>query len=153
MHAKDGHYELARSGDLWRLLASVTLNKLYGQIEKQTADKRSIDREEPVEILAAIAVAPEPSAAEIVAIVEQLQLVINGLSPDERLVLTSRLRGDNDKTISESIRKSERTVRRLLAGATRKIEQRLLSDVTSVSCDATAGHWSRRRQCTTLITF
>jgi RNA polymerase sigma factor (sigma-70 family) len=132
VHAKDGHYQLDRSGDLWRLLASVTLNKLYGQIEKQTAEKRSIDREEPGEIHAASAAAPEPSAVEIVAIVEQLQLVINDLSPDERLVLTSRLRGDSDKEISESICKSERTVRRLLAGATRKIEQRLLSDVTSV---------------------
>ena len=45
VHAKNQEYRLARSGDLWRLLASTTLNKLYGQIERQTAEKRSIDRE------------------------------------------------------------------------------------------------------------
>ena len=45
VHAKNQEYQLIRSGDLWRLLASTTLNKLYGQIEKHTAAKRNIDRE------------------------------------------------------------------------------------------------------------
>ncbi len=50
VHAKNEEYRLARSGDLWRLLASITLNKLYGQIEKQTAAKRSFKREEAAEL-------------------------------------------------------------------------------------------------------
>ena len=45
VHAQNSEYQLDRSGDLWRLLARTTMNKLYGQIEKQTAAKRSIDRE------------------------------------------------------------------------------------------------------------
>ena len=32
---------IARSGDLWRLLAAITINKLRKQVERHTADKRS----------------------------------------------------------------------------------------------------------------
>lgn len=31
--AKEDRYELKRSGDLWRLLAAITINKTMGQIE------------------------------------------------------------------------------------------------------------------------
>ena len=128
VHARDAEYQLANSGDLWRLLASITLNKLHRQIERQTAAKRSIDREEPADRSVANTEAPEPSAAEVVAIVEELQLVINTLVPDEQLILTSILQGQSIAEISGSIGKSERTARRLLAEVKRKIEQRLLVD-------------------------
>ncbi len=128
VHAKDDAYQLAQSGDLWRLLASITLNKLYSQVEKQTAAKRNVDREEPGEFFADNEKAPDPSAAEVVAIIEELHLVINSLSPDEQLALTSRLQGKSIEEIGRLLDKSDRTVRRLLADAKGKIEQRLLAD-------------------------
>jgi len=133
MHAKDDEYQLNKAGDLWRLLASITLHKLYGQIEKHTTAKRSIDHEEPTDMATATATAPEPSADEVVAIVEELHLVIQDLPLEEQLVLTARLQGQGNAEISRAIEKSERTVRRLLARAKQKIEQRLLhSDTTDV---------------------
>ena len=132
VHAKDAEYQLAKSGDLWRLLASITLNKLHRQIERQTAAKRSIDREEPADRSVANIEAPEPSAAEVIAIVEELRLAINTLSPDEQSILTATLQGQGIAEISVSIGKSERTSRRLLAEVKRKIEQRLLSNRTFV---------------------
>ncbi|MCH9654821.1 MAG: hypothetical protein K0U89_13250 [Planctomycetes bacterium] len=71
VHAKRDEYQLNKAGDLWRLLASITLHKLYGQFEKHTAAKRSIDYEEPTDMATATATAPEPSAEEVVAIVEE----------------------------------------------------------------------------------
>ncbi|MDF1743560.1 MAG: sigma-70 family RNA polymerase sigma factor [Gimesia sp.] len=131
VHAKSDEYQLNKAGDLWRLLASITLHKLYGQFEKHTAAKRSIDYEEPTDMATATATAPEPSAEEVVAIVEELHLVIQDLLPEERLVLTASLQGQDNIEISRSVQKSERTVRRLLASAKQKIEQRLLASDTS----------------------
>jgi len=128
LHAKDDEYRVANSGELWRLLASITLNKLYGQIEKHTAAKRNFDREEPIDLLVEDAKTPEPSPAEVIAILEETHLVIGGLLSDEQTVLISRLQGQSIEEISQLIGKSERTTRRLLAEAKRQIEQRLMSD-------------------------
>ena len=65
---------------------------------------------------------------EVVAIGEQLGLIVNDLSPDERVVLTSTLQGQSLEEISRSIGKSERTVRRLLAKARQQFEERLLGN-------------------------
>src|SRR5262249_52345354 len=72
VHAKGDDYQLVQSGDLWRLLASITLNKLHHRIEKQTAAKRSIHREAPTNIPIVNAKTPEPSAAEVIALYEEL---------------------------------------------------------------------------------
>lgn len=126
VHAKDDRYQLERAGDLWRLLASITLNKLRKQVERQTAAKRSVDDEVPAELALLGPKAPEPSAAEVVGIVEELHLVLDQLQPSERVVLTARLQGKTVFEICDATGKSERTVRRLLAEAKRKIEKRLL---------------------------
>tara|TARA_R110000868_G_scaffold411767_2_gene709411 strand:+ start:21326 stop:22735 length:1410 start_codon:yes stop_codon:yes gene_type:complete len=130
VHASDDEFQLKEAGDLWRLLASITLNKLYGQIEKHTAAKRSIHHEDPTD-LATAARTPEPSAEEVVAIIEELHTVIRELPPEERMVLTASLQGQENPEISKSVNRSERTVRRLLANARRKIEQRLLPGDTT----------------------
>src|SRR5690349_3686416 len=43
--ARNGNFSLEHSGDLWRLLVGIVLKKLYHQVARHTADKRSIDRE------------------------------------------------------------------------------------------------------------
>lgn len=126
VHARNDEYQLTRSGDLWRLLARTTLNKLYGQIEKATACKRSVGREMPGEVALDDIQAREPSVVEVVAIGEQLQLILDGLSSDEQLVLSATLQGQSVAEISTSFGKSERTVRRLLKHARQQFEDRLL---------------------------
>lgn len=132
VHAKGDKYQVANSGELWRLLASITLHKLYGQIEKHTAAKRAIDREELVDLLVQDATAPEPSPVEVIAILEDIHLVVDSLSPGEKTVLISRLQGQSIEEISKLIGKSERTTRRLLAEAKGRIEQRLMSADTTI---------------------
>lgn len=132
VHARNEEYQLSRAGDLWRLLASITLNKLHGQIEKQTAAKRTIERETPDEFAIANLNCHEPTVIEVIAVGEQLNLILNGLSPDERLVLASTLQGQSIEEIGRLIGKSERSVRRLLERAKRQFERRLLkTDVSA----------------------
>ncbi len=133
VHAKSEEYQLAEAGDLWRLLASITLHKVHKQVERQSAAKRSINREDFANIAAHNLESAEPSASEVVGIVEELQSVLATLTPHERRVLTSRLRGDSIEQISHSLGKSNRTIRRFLATAKQKIEKRLLDDVRSDS--------------------
>ena len=126
LHAQDGEFQLDRSGDLWRLLASITLNKLYGQIEKQTAAKRSINREVAEDAALAGLAAREPTIADVIAVAEQLTLILDGLTADERFVLMATLQRQRPGEIAETIGKSERTVRRLVAQAKREFEKQLL---------------------------
>jgi RNA polymerase sigma factor (sigma-70 family) len=138
VHAKGDEYQLAEAGDLWRLLASITLHKVHKQVERQSAAKRSIDREEPATIAAENLETPEPSASEVVGIVEELQSVLATLTPHERQVLTARLQGDSLDQIGHRIGKSNRTIRRFLVTAKQKIEKRLLHDVR---LDSPAERW------------
>ena len=126
VHAKNQEHQLARSGDLWRLLARTTLNKLYGQIERQTAEKRTVNREVTGEAALDDLRTREPTVVEVVAMGEQLRLAIDGLSTDERLVLTSTLQGQSVEEVSRSVGKSERTIRRLLKQAKQQFEAHLL---------------------------
>jgi hypothetical protein len=45
---REGRFWLQRSGDLWRLLVSITLHKLYHQAQRHTAEMRSIAAEQPL---------------------------------------------------------------------------------------------------------
>lgn len=52
IRARDGQFNLRRSGDLWRLLVAITLNKVRRQVARHQAEKRSIRREEDLTALA-----------------------------------------------------------------------------------------------------
>ena len=47
--ARAGKFALRRSGDLWRLLASITLHKVYRQARRHTAERRSVGVEQSLE--------------------------------------------------------------------------------------------------------
>src|SRR4051794_23176084 len=107
VHAKNEEYLLDRSGDLWRLLAGIALNKVRSQIEKQTAAKRNVLREVSDDNSIAMATMSDPTPADVVAITEQLALALKNLSTDERLVITATLQGQSTDEIAASIGKSK----------------------------------------------
>lgn len=125
VHAKNEEFQLKRAGDLWRLLAGITLKKLYRQVEKETAAKRSPNREEYSDALEACD-SITPSVTEVVALAEVLGLAIEELSDEERSVLIARLQGEDWAEIGESIGRSPRTVRRLLEQIENKIRSGLI---------------------------
>ena len=132
IRARDGQYALERSGDLWRLLAGITVNKVLGQAERHQQQKRDFNREQslaaaglPGGSLDLMASCPGPEEAVIV--IDVLEQVMQGLSPHERKVLELRLAGESIEEIADVICRSQRTVRRLLDRFRDLLEQKFLA--------------------------
>ncbi len=131
VRARQGEYSLLRSGDLWRLLAAVTLHKLYRQVEHHSAKKRSFLRDRSLSGGSTLPdielshVARDPSPSEVVAAVEELERVMDGCDPLQRRMLQMRLQGYMIDEIATEVSRSERTVRRQLDKVKQQWEKRL----------------------------
>jgi RNA polymerase sigma-70 factor (ECF subfamily) len=130
VHARQGQYTLGRNGDLWPLLAAITLHKLNRQVEFHSAGKRAVDREESVSSadsllgLRAEQLAREPTPADAMAAVEELDRVMQSLTPLHRQMLQLHLQGHTVPEVAAEVHRSERAVRRLLAQVREDLERR-----------------------------
>jgi len=116
--ARNGRFSLQRSGDLWRLLVSITLHKLYRNVQHHKADKRSIDAESGSTTGPAapqIPFARGPSPDEAIALADELETIMSQLNPFGRRVLELRLQGEQIVEIARETCRSERTVRRQIS--------------------------------------
>jgi RNA polymerase sigma-70 factor (ECF subfamily) len=126
--ARDGRYDLERWGDLWRLLVTITLNKLHHQHKRNTADRRSVDRElnsDAVERTGGIPpglLTREPSPVEAIALAEELEQLMRRLEPLHRRMLELALQGYGVEEIAADTQRSERTVRRVLERVKQELE-------------------------------
>eukprot|EP00913_Durusdinium_trenchii_P010879 g10208.t1 len=113
---KSDRYVHRRAGDLWRLLASITVNKVLGQAQFHRAAKRTMDADRGDSLandhqgVRPEFVAREPTSDEIVAAVEELESVMSQLDLYQRTVLEQRLQGDSIEDIARASKRSERTV-------------------------------------------
>lgn len=126
--ARAGKYALRRSGDLWRLLASITMHKVYRQARQHNAEMRSIQREHslermPMEFQPTADQVPSPEEAVMLA--DEMEAVMSRLEAFERRVLELRLQGETLAAIATDTARSERTVRRVLAHLRQILVQRL----------------------------
>jgi RNA polymerase sigma-70 factor, ECF subfamily len=122
-------YTLERSGDLWHLLATITLNRLRLRVEHHSARRRSVGREsdaagDPAAVPEAPAVGP--SAQDAAALADELEQILRGLDPLKRLVLELRLQDYTLDEIAARACRSERTVRRTLEQIKQAMERRAL---------------------------
>lgn len=118
---------LRRSGDLWRLLASITLHKLQHQVRRHQADKRSIERERGFggeSSLGAIVAARGPTPDEAAGLAEEVEFLMRGLKPLARRMVELRLRGYRIEEIAAETERSERWVRRVLDQVKDQLDQR-----------------------------
>jgi DNA-directed RNA polymerase specialized sigma24 family protein/tRNA A-37 threonylcarbamoyl transferase component Bud32 len=124
--AGDGDVLLRESGDLWRLLVRITLRKVYRSARRHRADCRSVEREHPrPDEEEAVALSREPTPAEAAALVDELRGVLAPLGAVPRRVVEMRLQGHEVEDIAAEVRRSARTVRRILAAFGGELEQRL----------------------------
>ena len=118
--AAEGAYQLDEGDNLWRLLATITVNKLRKRHRHHTAQKRSIDEEISVGgssgawQISPLVVAHDPTSDEAVALIDELQFVLERLEPVHREIVELRLNGHDLAEISEQTSRTERTVRRVL---------------------------------------
>lgn len=128
--ARAGRYELQRGGDLWRLLVAITLNKVLHQVRRNRASKRAVDRERNFASAGALGVIPaeflarEPSPEEGAVLADEVEHVLQELTPRQRGVLELRLQGYNLDEIADTTRLSVRTVRRVLEHVKQLFEER-----------------------------
>lgn len=129
--AQDGQYELNRSGDLWRLLSAITINKVLKKVEHHEAQKRDYRREQHTDrtdeslVIDAERFAVDPTDQDAIAIVEELETLMKTLRDDEREMLQQRLQGATYVEISNQVGCSERMVRRFLESTKERLRQRL----------------------------
>jgi RNA polymerase sigma-70 factor (ECF subfamily) len=126
VRARGGQLSLRRSGDLWRLLVAITLNKVRHQVARHRADKRSIRREE--ELLAELYEprTNHPTPEQALAAAEELEAIMAALPLVKRRILELRLLDYEISEIAADVGRSERTVRRLLTDLQTFLERRLL---------------------------
>lgn len=129
--AGENRYTLDKSGDLWKLLAAITINKLRGQVEFHSAKKRGVYAEESFAATSSTlgigptAIATEPTPEDASAVVEELERVMASLDPMKRTVFELVLQNKSESEIAESVQRSSRTVRRTLLEIRSELEQRL----------------------------
>jgi eukaryotic-like serine/threonine-protein kinase len=129
VHARQGEFDVEQDGDLWRLLATITLNKLARQATRHRAKKRSVDREvkavagrpDPIAELAD----REPSVVDVVAAADELRWLFTQLEAGESEAIRLRLQSFTAEEIATRIGRSERTVRRWLTAAKALLANRL----------------------------
>ncbi len=126
--ARDGKYVFQQSGDLWRLLVVITLNKLRQKVEFHSAGKRRIDREQSCDVgglVHAEVVTREPSPVETLGVIEEIEQLTKGLDDTQRHIVSMRLQGYSIDEIASDVQRSERTVRRVMDKVKTRLEQRL----------------------------
>jgi len=120
---------ILRSGDVWRLLVAITLNKLRRQVAHHQAAKRTV-RVEAAGSLASRGLAEAGSAAdtptpdEVAGLVDEMERLLATLDPLQTQMLELRLQGYTCAEISAETGRCERTVRRLLERVRDELQMR-----------------------------
>jgi len=118
---RGGEYTLDEVGDLWRLLATITLNKVRRQAEHFSTQKRSLSLEQsasselsgpPPFRSAALDAAQLPECRAL--LMELLDQLTAPLDETQRQIVQMRLLGYTLEEIAAELSRSERTVRRVL---------------------------------------
>ena len=126
---REGRYDLERGGDLWRLLVTITLRKLYHQVDRSTTAKRDLSREQSFSSedsllgLQAHLRSNEPSPVEALALADQLEQTMRRLEPNQRRIFELRLQGYNVEEVAADAGCSVRTVRYALKEIKQQLEQ------------------------------
>lgn len=127
--AGDSAFELEETGDLWRLLVVITLNKLHRRVEHHQAAKRNMSREvhaaqeEDGPTVDFVSGVDEPIAA--VELEDELAHITSDFSAQQQQMVELRLQGYQLQEIADEVGMSERTVRRTIKQLSNLLQSRL----------------------------
>jgi len=130
--ASDNQYTLESDGQIWRLLAAITLCKVQRYVEFHTAQKRSILREVRAEELtieiASDGLTGTPDELDVVAAADVLEHTLAELDDLQKRIIRLRISGETVSDIARLTLRSERTVRRLLKSVAEKLKAEIEAD-------------------------
>lgn len=130
---RDGRIESLEGKTLWSLLATITMCKLFGQMEHHLAAKRCVRREDagtnaaPFAMNLPDAIADEPSPDHLAALDEEWRAVRDAMLPLHQTILERHLDGWTVEEIAQSLNRTDRTVRHVLQSAETQLARRLQS--------------------------
>lgn len=134
LRMRNGQFQFDEKDDIWRLLVTITLNKLRQKAEYHSAGKRSIEREQSLTPLAADqtwknmdAVARDPAPDEQLLLLEDIDHLTEGLDEHQKRMVELRLLGYQLDEIAQATERSERTVRRVMDKVKERLEQMVAS--------------------------
>jgi RNA polymerase sigma-70 factor (ECF subfamily) len=133
-------------GRLWNLLAGITVKKVLGQVEFHTAGKRTMRAEQPMPAGSAVFamseefIDREPSPAEAAALNDEVERLLSSCDAEERQIWELRLQGEDLEAIAVRVKKSTRTVRRVLTRIGQQLEQRLQQELVKSPNPQQEGH-------------
>lgn len=116
----EGQFHFDQDDDVWKLLVTISLNKLRNQIRRHSAAKRDAAQETarrdntlPDDFyLEKLAATPSPVEAFIFS--ETIERISERLDEKHALMLQLRLEGHSQQEIADQLRTSDRTIRRML---------------------------------------
>jgi RNA polymerase sigma factor (sigma-70 family) len=127
--AREGGFDIQPGNDLWQLLVGITVHKLQHQVRRNTADKRAVFREQPLEPNGSgrgdgplPLFTQQPSPIEAVTLIDEVEQLMARLEPMQRRILELRLQGYDREEIATEIGRSEVTVRRVLKQVQQQLE-------------------------------
>jgi RNA polymerase sigma-70 factor (ECF subfamily) len=125
-----GEYELGNGTELWKLLVTITLNKVRKQGKFHYAQKRNVSRDESAQgsggvPLADLARSAEPGPEDAAMLIDEVAALLAGLRADDRPVIELRLQGYNSVEIAKETGRAERSVRRIMERVSRTLTSRI----------------------------
>ena len=133
MRTSQGQFEFAEDGDVWRLLVTISLNKVRNRARDAQAAKRDVRREvssNAIEFDAGLArsLASAPGDEATIVFADMIEALLKRLDPLNQEIVRLRLEGLNPEDIG--VRLSEpmtsRSVNRRLSGEILHAAQSLL---------------------------
>lgn len=117
---QDGQFEFDQDDDVWKLLVTISLNKLRSQVRRHSAAKRDASQEIsrrdnslPDDFhLEKLAETPSPVEAFIFA--EMIERVSEKLDSRHAMLLELRMEGYSQQEIADQLQTSDRSIRRML---------------------------------------
>lgn len=122
---KTSRVVLKQRGDLWRLLAAITVKKIQNEVSWHTAEKRTVSKDESGSVLLSRVDQRIPDAADLCALQEEVSQVRNRLNPMQCKMFDQLMAGNQLDAIAENTQRSERSVFRALSIARHILEGRL----------------------------
>ena len=114
-----GEYELGNGKELWKLLLTITLNKVRKQGKFHHARKRNVSNDQSAQAsslaapIADLARSEEPSPHDAAMLVDEVSALLATLREDDRPIIELRLQGFNSVEIAKETGRAERSVRRI----------------------------------------
>jgi RNA polymerase sigma-70 factor (ECF subfamily) len=125
----DGQFALDEWGEVWGLLVRITMRKCGHKLEHAKAQRRDAAREVPIGGSADDSgdcwqpIARNPTPVEALVLAETVEALMSGFDEREQEIVGLRLQGHSEREISETVGRSERTIRRVLERLRHRVER------------------------------